>query len=239
MKRLLLAALLLMPAPALAQDDAACEAAEEVLHWTAEALIDARDGKDLGQGAMYIADAVEYAADRNAAAGWPESFIGVLDELGMLAASIDGRGGVVEPGEAEGLLGYADALAATTLERCGPEEIPVFVRPGVGDPRACDAVIEALAALENAMRSVAGDGAAMWLLPVATESEKALGHATTSQWSPETLSALNEIEIGARLMSRGETPANAGAAAQMRDLAATIAAEAQGICAGAEIPLAG
>jgi hypothetical protein len=228
--RVLVAVLLMLFATgaARADYDAGCSAMKELLGWTADALQAARDGKPAN--GRYIVDSVAFTADQTIEALWPVETLDILGELGMLAIAIAERDGEVMPGDAEGMLGYADALAAITTERCGEGWVPTFVRPGLGDPRACPQVIETLEAIGKAMPAIAGKESPMMVLVVATAGAKAVGHATASQWSARAITALSDIETGARLLSRGETPNGPNAAQRMRDLAATVAAEAKSIC---------
>jgi hypothetical protein len=231
MMRVLATLLLLLFAigTARAGTDPGCPAMKELLRTAADALEAARDGKPAN--GRYVVDAAVFAADRTIEAKWPEATLDILGEMGLLAIAITERNGEVMPGDAVGMLGYADALAVITAERCGEGFVPVFVRPGAGDPRACTQVIKTLAAIEEAMPAIRGDQPPLMAMLVATAGKRAFDHAAVAQWNTDAVDALRIIEISARAIARGDTPSGPNAERRMRNLAATVTAEAKGICA--------
>jgi hypothetical protein len=212
--------LTLTSSPSLA-DDLACDAVEEALEWTADFLLTVRDQKAdaYESAAMYVRDAAEFGVERMRQAGWSEaSLAAAADMMQRSSAAHD------DPGEAEAnaapILAAADILAAEASGRCGEEIVPVFVRPGVGDRRACADVIEVLEALARDSPSRLGRAAALaW---------GAAEVAQASHWNADSVDALQRLstEIFGFGAVRGVSPDLTAP----EEIVPPLVAEAEAIC---------
>ncbi len=230
---------IMLPAAATSAPVDACASVKETLKWTAGALLTVRDGKSSGDDAGYVADAAEYAVDRmQAAGGWSDNAIAATERAFELARSA-GKSGFDADGAAE-LLALADIIAAEAATLCAPGTVPVFVRPGVGDARACGQVIKALEAVARVLPTIAGKPGApppMLIYIASKEARKARGQASASQWSAASLAALDALAAEADALNGAPDRFGEDAAAAFAGLAGPVAEETRTICGSEEIPV--
>jgi hypothetical protein len=233
-------AMLVAAAPAHAADESACDAVEDTLEESADLLEAVRDGETqfFASRGDRLADAAQYALHRMREAAWGEPALSAATGIYVVASAF--RRGLDAPPHPNDLLAFVDALVAEAVPVCGADIVPPLARPGVGDARACDQVIEALQAAARALPTVAGEPGApppMLLMVVATQSRRASSHAEASQWSAGTIAALTKLGEEAGALQRDHARFSADTAAAFAALAQPAIVEARAICGEAAAPV--
>jgi hypothetical protein len=199
---------------------------------SADVLLAVRDGKVSGNAIVYLADAFQRAADEMRGGEWTEGAIAAADEIFALATGKHMAG--FSTADAATLLKLSDTVAAETATTCDPRRVPVFVRPGEPDGRACPQVERALKSIAMALPAVAGGDKApprIVLLTAANESQKAAGHAEASQWSAASIAALKAVTEEVRgLLKAPERRGNAEAA-NYAAIVRPVESQAASVCA--------
>lgn len=237
----LAAFLTLTPSLSLAADDSACDAVEETFEWTGDLLLAVRDGENASYANLsnYVADAAEYAVDRMQSASWTQQSLDAASRMFVAADAMRASDLAVDAGTAAALLASADIIAPEAAEVCGAEIVPTFVRPGIGDQRACEKVIEALDIIQQALPTVQGESSAPQptiLLVVATNAREAAGRASAAQWSAASVAALNALSDEARALQSDGSRYSDDTSMEFAKLAAPVIDEARAVCIGAEVP---
>ncbi len=230
MRLALSTAALVVALPAAAAENPACPYVIEALEYTADVLLATRDGGVSREDVFFLADAQRRAAEEMRGGEWTEGAIAAADEAFFLAWL---HLGGFDANASATLLKLGDTIAAETATTCDPRRIPIFVRPGVGDGRACPQVARALKSIEMALPAIAGaEGAPKRtvLLIAANESQKAARYAEVSQWSMASIAALKAVTGEARALLKAPERTGDAESTAFKVFADPAKAEAMAIC---------
>ncbi|MCB9992537.1 MAG: hypothetical protein H6873_02645 [Hyphomicrobiaceae bacterium] len=204
---------LLGASPASADDrNIACNAAQELVHVSADSLIAIRNAENgtLGNHSTYVADAAEYAFDRLSKDGWPDH---VLRSVKSLEDA--GRSGFdLESGD----LIYEETMALVFegYSRCPDTDFDFLADPAAPDPRLCATVDDLLSEIADDRPIIEGEPGArpvFLLAAAADDAERASNLLLGGHWDDEAVSNAQAIADTLRALA-----AEGGAAGKFAEI---------------------
>ena len=221
-----------MPGAATAAPEVACPYVSEALGNTADVLLEVRKGSVSGNALVSLADASERAEYEMGVAAWKPAAVDAAG--GMFALAAGAHNGGLDAAAVAKLLSLADIVVTETLAVCGAGYVPVFIRPGESDTRACTEVLKFARTVEQVLPTIAGKPDAIYPRPAimmaVSEAKKARGQVEASLWSAASRAALDAVDAAALDLATSSAPLGPAAAAKIAVDARVVVDEGRGIC---------